>query len=200
MNAQSPGGGGASGNPHNLARSYEIARKPLYRDLWTASREFARSFLLLVSTFALAVSVGGCGFIHLNPDSELAPSDKAENVWKPPPSTETLNRPFTNLEQLRASQERGDLQSSGKQTYDLPALVDLALRLSPQTRHAWYVALEYEGQLGRSQANNYPMVGAESEGGYFKLPLEFPGQTLKIENWAAVPQFKVSYDLLDFGR
>jgi len=151
-------------------------------------------------TLALAVSVAGCGFIHLNPDSELAPSDKAENVWTPPPPTEALNRPFTNLEQLRGSQERGALQTSGKQTYDLPALVDLALKLSPQTRHAWYVAQEYEGQLGRSQANNYPVAEAESDGGYLKLPAEFPGQTLRIRNWAAFPQFKVSYDLLDLGR
>jgi outer membrane protein TolC len=62
------------------------------------------------------------------------------------------------------------------------------------------VALENEGQLGRSQANNYPMVATEAKGGYFKLPLEFPGQTLDISNSAFAPQFKVSYDLLDFGR
>ncbi len=142
----------------------------------------------------------GCGSIHLNPDSELAPSEKAENVWAPPPSTEALNRPFTNLEQLRSFEEKGALQTSGKRAYDLPSLVDLALRLSPQTRHAWYVALEDEGQLGRSQATNYPMVETEADGGYFSLPIEFPGQTLRIRNEAFLPQFKVSYDLLDFGR
>ncbi len=142
----------------------------------------------------------GCGSIHLNPDSKLAPSGKAENAWTPPPSIEALNRPVTNLEQLRGSQERGALQTSGKQTYDLPSLVDLALRLSPQTRHAWYVALEDEGQLGRSQANNYPKAQAQAQGGYFKLPLQFPGQSLVIRNNVFFPQFQVSYDLLDFGR
>ena len=163
----------------------------------TAARAFAWRLVPLLLTLAL-VAFMGCGSIHLNPDSELAPSEKAENVWTPPPSIEALNRPVTNLEQLRGSQERGALQTSGK--HDLPSLVDLALRLSPQTRHAWYVALEDEGQLGRSQANNYPMVATEAEGGYFKLPIEFPGQTLKVRNEVFLPQFKVSYDLLDFGR
>jgi len=165
----------------------------------TAARAFAWPLVPLLLALALVPSMG-CGSIHLNPDSELAPSEKAENVWTPPPSIEALNRPVTNLEQLRGSQERGALETSGKQTYDLPSLVDLALRLSPQTRHAWYVALEDEGQLGRSQANNYPMVATEAEGGYFKLPIEFPGQTLVIRNDVFFPQFKVSYDLLDFGR
>jgi outer membrane protein len=164
----------------------------------TAARAFAWSIVPLLLALALVPSMG-CGSIHLNPDSELAPSEKAENVWTPPPSTEALNRSFT-VEQLRGFEEKGTLQTSGKRVYDLPSLVDLALRLSPQTRHAWYVALEDEGQLGRSQANNYPMAQAEAEGGYFKLPLEFPGQTLNIRNNVFAPQFKVSYDLLDFGR
>jgi outer membrane protein len=173
--------------------------KPVYAVLSTAWRQCERSCLILVLTLTLAAFVG-CGSIHLNPDSELAPSEKAENAWTPPSSIEASNRPFTNLEQLRSFEQKGALQTSGGRTYDLPTLVDLALRLNPQTRHAWYVALEDEGQLGRSQANNYPMAQAEAEGGYFKLPLEFPGQTLNIRNNVFAPQFKVSYDLLDFGR
>jgi len=164
---------------------------------WTPARVFAWPLAPFVLTLVLALI--GCGSIHLNPDSELAPSEKAENVWTPPPSTEASNSSFA-VEQLRGLEEKGTLQTSGKQTYDLPSLVDLALRMSPQTRHAWYVALEDEAQLGRSQASNYPMAQAEAEGGYFKLPIEFPGQTLVIRNNAFFPQFKVSYDLLDFGR
>lgn len=165
----------------------------------TAARAFAWPLVPLLLALALVPSMG-CGSIHLNPDPEVAPSEKAENVWTPPPSTEALNRPFTNLEQLRGFEEKGALQTSGVRTYDLPSLVDLALRLSPESRHAWYVALANEGQLGRSQATNYPMAQAHAEGGYFKLPLEFPGQTLVIRNDAFFPQFQVSYDLLDFGR
>ncbi|MGO9603126.1 MAG: TolC family protein [Candidatus Binataceae bacterium] len=84
--------------------------------------------------------------------------------------------------------------------YDLPALVDLALRTNPQTRHAWYAAQAANAQLGESQAPNYPKIEVDADGGYLKLPLEFPGQTLVIRNEAFLPQLKVSYDLLDFGR
>src|SRR5208283_4483891 len=40
----------------------------------------------------------------------------------------------------------------------------------------------------------------EFEGGYFKLPLQFPGETLVVRNEEFLPQVKVNYDLLDFGR
>ena len=56
----------------------------------------------------------------------------------------------------------------------------------------------------RNSANrkraNYPQITADGEGGYLKLPIQFPGQTLVIRNEAFLPQIKVSYDLLDFGR
>ena len=55
MNAQQAGGAGASGSPHNLARSSDAARKSVYPVLWTASREFARSSLVLADACA-------CGF------------------------------------------------------------------------------------------------------------------------------------------
>lgn len=196
--AKSVGKFGSHRNPQACRRKSGSLSKPADSISRTAAR-IRMPVVPLVLALALVPSMG-CGSIHLNPDSELAPSEKAENVWTPPPSIEALNRSVTNIEQLRGSQERGALQTSGKQTYDLPSLVDLALRLSPQTRHAWYVALEDEEQLGRSQANNYPMAQAYAEGGYFKLPLEFPGQSLVIRNDVLFPQFKVSYDLLDFGR
>ena len=86
------------------------------------------------------------------------------------------------------------------QTYNLPALIDLALKTNPQTRRAWYAAQSANAQLGQAQASDYPTVAADADGGYLKLPIQFPGQTLVIRNEAFLPQIKVSYDLLDFGR
>src|SRR4029077_16716151 len=57
-----------------------------------------------------------------------------------------------------------------------------------------------DAELGQSQAANYPKIAADGEGGYLKLPIQFPRQTLVIPNEAFLPQIKVSYDLLDFGR
>ncbi len=84
--------------------------------------------------------------------------------------------------------------------YDLPALIDLALRTNPQTRRAWFAAQAADAQLGQSQAANYPKVSFDGDGGYLKLPIQFPGQTLVVRNEAFLPQIKASYDLLDFGR
>jgi len=156
--------------------------------------------LLLLLTLALVTSMGGCGFIHLKPDSEVTPSQESDQVWMPPRSTAGAVDALSQLRQLRHFDESGIPPASRAQGYDLPSLVDLALRISPQTRHAWYVALEAEAQLGQSEAPNYPQAETKAEGGYAKLPLEFPGQTLDIRNDIFLPQFKVSYDLLDFGR
>ena len=171
---------------------------------YTNSRNAAlgpvRTPLLLVLTLALAVSAVACSYVQLDPDAEVAPSRKAEQVWTPPASATKSIDPLAQLRQLQSFDEISTLTPGAAQTYDLPSLVDLALRISPQTRHDWYAALEAQGQLGRSQAPNYPAVQAEAEGGYAKLPIEFPGQTLVIRNSFFLPQFKVTYDLLDFGR
>ena len=108
--------------------------------------------------------------------------------------------PRRSSNELRNVGESNGLQGHNAEAYDLPALVDLALRINPQTRSAWYAAQAAQAQLGQSHAADYPKVDAEGEGGYLKLPIEFPGQTLVIRNEAFLPQIKVSYDLLDFGR
>jgi outer membrane protein TolC len=153
--------------------------------------------LLLVT---LALALGGCGSLHFNPDPEVAPSAKANQAWAPPLSITNSNDSLSNLQQLRRFDENNGLLPSGRQAYDLPLLVDLALRTSLQTRHAWYAALEANAQLGQAEAPDYPQVETHAEGTYFKLPLQFPGQTLIIRNEAFLPQIKASYDLLDFGR
>jgi outer membrane protein len=106
----------------------------------------------------------------------------------------------TKLQDLRRFGEKGAMPSPGVQPYDLPSLVDLALKTSPQTRHAWFAALKANAQLGQSKAPDYPQIEAHAEGGYLKLPTQFPGQTLVVRQEAFLPQIKVSYDLLDFGR
>ena len=151
-------------------------------------------------TFTFAGSLEGCAALRFAPDSEVAPSGNADRVWMPPPSVTGENEAAPKLPDLRRFEETGAVPSQGTQAYNLPSLVDLALRTSPQTRHAWYAALQANAQLGQSKAPDYPQVDANAEGTYFKLPIQFPGQTLVIRNEAFLPQIKVSYDLLDFGR
>jgi len=144
--------------------------------------------------------VAGCTSLQLKPDPEIAPSRTAHEVWIPPRSVSGVSNGRPGLQQLRHFDVNAPLPPSGTQIYDLPALVDLALKINPQTRRAWYGALAAHAGLGQSLAINFPKAGADVQASYFKLPLQFPGQTLIIDNEAFLPQFKVSYELLDFGR
>ena len=81
-----------------------------------------------------------------------------------------------------------------------PGAIAAAAVMQDGGTDAWYAAQAADAELGQSQAGNYPQIAADGEGGYLKLPIQFPGQTLVIRNEAFLPQIKVSYDLLDFGR
>jgi outer membrane protein len=165
---------------------------------WSATREFVRSVFTAFLPLATLLFMGSCGLLRLNPDPEVAPSVRVDRVWSAPPSISATNEATTKIQQLQS------LENSAPQPrahpYDLPALVDLALGTNPQTRRAWYAAQAADAQLGQSQAANYPKIAFDGEGGYLKLPIQFPGQTLVVRNEAFLPQIKVSYDLLDFGR
>ncbi|MGO9057305.1 MAG: TolC family protein, partial [Candidatus Binataceae bacterium] len=160
----------------------------------------ARPTYSLSLALALVVSLAGCGSIHLDRDPDIAPAASVDRIWIPPQSVRVANVAAPRLEELRNVGESTGPQGHNAAAYDLPALVELALRINPQTRSAWYAAQAAQAGLGQAHAADYPKVDAEGVGGYLKLPLEFPGQTLVIRNEAFLPQIKVSYDLLDFGR
>lgn len=156
--------------------------------------------IAIVLAIALAVSFAGCGSLPPNPDIDVAPPRSAARVWIAPHSVQRANESASKLANLRLFEETGGPQRDGAQPYDLPALIDLALRTNPGTQHAWYAAQGADAQLGQSHAANYPQVAFDSQGGYLKLPIQFPGQTLVVRNEAVLPQIKVGYDLLDCGR
>lgn len=162
--------------------------------------EFPAGLWLLFILGVVPAVLMACGPIHFNPGTDVAPPDDPARVWVPPGSVASANQSTSRLDELRAV-DLGPAQAppAGNE-YDLPTLVEVALRSNPQTRRAWYQARAAAAQYGRSHSDDYPKVAAEAEGGYFKLPLEFPGETLVIRNEAFLPQIKVSYDLLDFGR
>jgi len=131
--------------------------------------------------------------VGLHPDPEISAPASVSRIWTRPSAAPLANHGADSWETHEA-------KPSPDEIYDLPKLVDLALQTNPQTRRAWYAAQAAAAQLGQSRTANYPAVSAEAEGGYFKLPLQFPGQSLVVRNEAFLPQVKVNYDLLDFGR
>jgi outer membrane protein len=164
------------------------------------ARYISRTLLPLVLTFAILSSVPGCASLCFDPDPEVAPSRTADRAWTPPVSLSKAEDGVSKLDQLRRFDETEMPRKSLNGTYDLSTLIDLALKTNPQTRRAWYDALKANAQLGQSEASDYPKIQADLEGGYLKLPSQFPGETLVVRNDALLPQIKVSYDLLDFGR
>jgi outer membrane protein len=154
-----------------------------------------------VTALALAiVCAEGCASLRFNSDPEVAPSGDVAHVWRQPPSITVAGDAEPNLAHFRTLGDADSRQGGGAQPYDLPALIDLALRTNPQTRRAWYAAQAADAQFGQSRSGNYPKVAADAEGGYLKLPIQFPGETLVVRSQAFLPQIKVTYDLLDFGR
>lgn len=124
----------------------------------------------------------------------LAPP-QADRSWQPAAPAETL-RPAG-----AAWQEPGTVVPDAGQTYDLPALVDLALRGNPDTRAAWEAARRAAAEYGRSLAPYYPQVGVASEG----TPLsrfveEVPHAPLTIHLKDFEAEIGLTWTLLDFGR
>jgi outer membrane protein len=159
-----------------------------------------RCLSLVLLPLAILVFIASCGSLRLNPDPEDAPSGDSAHAWTVPPPITVANQAAPKLSELRTIGDSNGVPQINQGVYDLPALIDLALRTNPKTRRAWYAAQAANAQLGQSQAPNYPTVAVDTDAGYLKLPVQFPGQTLVIRNEAFLPQFKVSYDLLDFGR
>ena len=157
------------------------ASKPIYR-ISPAVRRFTLASLRLILTLPVLFSINGCAQLHLDPDQELAPTQRPDRAWTPPIFISEANESASKIDQLRRFSDTDNQSPSSTKVYDLPSLVDLALRTSPQTRHAWYTALGPNAELGQSQALNYPKVEVDAEGGYLKLPIQFPGQTLVVRN------------------
>ena len=171
---------------------------PSYRVSCTP-RYICTTLLPLVLSVAV-LSSGRMGAFRLNPDPEVAPSRAADCAWTPPLSLRNGDDGVSKLDQLGRFDETAVRRMSVNGAYDLLTLIDLALKTNPQTRRAWYAALKANAQLGQSEASNYPKIQVNADGNYLKLPSQFPGETLVIRNEGFLPQIKVSYDLLDFGR
>jgi len=88
-----------------------------------------------------------------------------------------------------------------EQTYDLPNLIDVALRDNPDTRTAWESARRAAAEYGRALAPYYPTLSA----GATLTPIrrfqeEVENDPLTIHLQAFEPGIALTYTLLDFGR
>ena len=140
MNTKQAGGLAVSGDPPDSARPRQFcdfAGKAIRHVPRVAIREFARPACAMLLPLVILVFAASCGSFRLNPDSEVAPSGNFTRVWAPSRSIGVANEAAPKLAELRTIDESNAPQALSRGGYDLPALVDLALRTNPQTRRAW---------------------------------------------------------------
>lgn len=87
-----------------------------------------------------------------------------------------------------------------KHTYDLPALVDLALHTHPETRISWEEAKAAAARLERNRSTWYPKLTAMAFGQHFTTSFPIPGSALVSNGYAAFASLDLAWTLFDFGR
>ncbi len=87
-----------------------------------------------------------------------------------------------------------------KLTYDLPALVDLALHANPETRVSWEEAKAAAARLERNRSAWYPTLTAMAFGQYFKTSFPIPGGALVSHGYSSFGSLDLAWTLFDFGR
>src|SRR5215470_10056087 len=149
----------------------------------------------------LAASAAACGIWRAPPDILQAAHPEAlappapDRSWVPSEPAAALRAPtdaWNGTERV--------LPESGE-VYDLPALLDVALRDNPDTRAAWENARAAAARYGRSLAPYYPTVRAQAEVSPNERFLkESDTGTLTIHEDRYEPRVELTYTLLDFGR
>ena len=174
----------------------------------------AGTALTLIAGLALGGCMSGCAYLaaqpEINPD-RFAPRTMDE-LWRPTTSPSAYEVPSVTVEpgegaphklpQSGSNQERAVSPSAetGENTYDLAALIDLAMRNNPAQRTAWESTRAAAAAYGSSRAPFYPLVTSESDNGYTRLQFQVPAEIGVIKQWAADPAIQLTYTLLDFGR
>ena len=159
----------------------------------------------IAGAILLAAALTGCSTVHppgrmgrsVDPSFPESPSAP----WAPPPELLAQARKAARetppampadvpAEKLASIAEAGA-------TVDLPTLIDLALRTSPQTRETWAAARSAAEEVGSRSAAYYPQLDASASlervhqsavGGQF---------TFQITDYG--PSFDLSYLLFSFG-
>ena len=173
------------------------------------SSHFIRALLLAIGIGVLA-GLAGCARLaeepEVNPDRWAPPS--ADRIWTPSPASASDYRIPSGLRLPPGVATPALMRPSGQepalkqgQPYDLPALLDLALRVNPDTRFAWESARQAAASFGAARAPYYPLVRANSANGYSRTLFPLPGgQLAQFKFWKAEPLVQMTYTLLDFGR
>jgi outer membrane protein len=173
--------------------------------------------LTLIAGITLGGNLNGCGYFadqpEINPDRYAPRAMDAQ--WQPKSSTSSYEPPPVSVESSERTPSKP--QSSGlnapapastgaeaagqtADTYDLAALIDLAMHNNPQERAAWESARAASAAFGSARAPYYPFVTSESDNGYQRFQEQVPVEIGVVKQWTANPTIQLTYTLIDFGR
>jgi outer membrane protein len=142
-----------------------------------------------------ALWLGGCASVgrqpEVNPDSFAPPS--VDRPWIAAPSD---RRAYA----VPSAEIAPAAIPEPNHIYDLPELIDLALRRNPATRQAWASARAAAAGFGSARAPYYPLVSFQSDSGYTKFQFQDEFNEIVIKQWQYDPVLQLTYTLLDFGR
>ena len=147
-------------------------------------------------TLGLTAALAGCSYFEQQP--EVNPNRFAPGA---------VDRPWVPLADQRQEYmvpADGTSQPwappAENRIYELPELIDLALRQNPSTRQQWASARAAAAAFGAAKAPYYPLATYEGDGGYTKFQFQDQEAEIVINQWQFTPMLALTYTLLDFGR
>jgi outer membrane protein TolC len=155
---------------------------------------------MAMALIAIASAITGCSYVaeqpEVNPERFAPPS--VESEWRPASASVTsAYGPAAKSFEVQTTPSASVRQNG---PYEMPGLIDLALRNNPDTRRIWQAARAAAANYGISKAPYYPVVSAEASTGYSRTLLELPTNTAILRQWQITPMAELTYTLLDFGR
>ncbi|ATG91723.1 transporter [Methylomonas koyamae] len=147
-----------------------------------------------VAALALALPLAACA-----PPATLR-SEAAPAASTPPPSVS-----WAEYREAKAATSAmvPDVEAATPkpgQSYDLPALVDLALQTHPETRQSWAEAKAAAARVDKQRSAWYPMLTALAFGQYFKTSIPIPESALVSHGYGSFAGLELAWTLFDFGR
>src|SRR5262252_1441651 len=170
-----------------------------------SSRYIATSVAVTLGAFLLICGTQASRAQESRPESP-PPNDIPERYQRqvaPTPSTYWRSPNLRDYTRILKSTETPVIDPNKQ--YELPELIDLALRVNPETRVAWEAARRAALAVGLVESEYFPLLAISALGGYQSVGVPIPKDLVsdgffRFDLAQAVPALNLKWLLLDFGR
>ena len=132
----------------------------------------------------------GCGVVARARDPTPLAPPASERPWTPSPSDDLG----------RASMPAVAVIPDPERVYDLPALIDVALRANPATRLAWQQARAAAARVGIAESAWLPVLAVRAAGGTARIEDRTSTGPVYTSGPSGTALLTLQWTLLDFGR